>query len=154
MGIISGEEIFLALLLSHNKETRVLIIKKQNVMKKIILSLVTIMMVSMSSVCMASNKGGHHHKGDCTEVIVRYDNDRHHDNGYHRGRDYRDEERYICRDNRRYDNYRDYRDERYREMRDREDRWEYRHRHHNHNSDAKVAGAILGTAALVLLTSH
>lgn len=158
MGIISGEEIFLTLLLSHSKETRVLIIKKQNVMKKIVLSLAAIMMVSMSSVSMASNKGGNHHKGNHTEVIVRYENDRDHDNGYHRGRNHRNENYYICNDNRRYDNYRDCRDERYYEMRDRDDRcregrYEYRH-HHRHNNDAKVAGAILGTAALVLLATH
>ena len=45
-------------------------------MKKIILSLVAIIMVSVSSACMASNKGGHHHKGNRTEVIVIHENNR------------------------------------------------------------------------------
>jgi Ni/Co efflux regulator RcnB len=121
-------------------------------MKKIVLLLVAIMMVSINSVSMASNKGKHHHKGNHTEVIVRYDNDRDHNYRNYRDRDYRDGDRYIRHDNRRYDNYSDHR---YCERKHRKDRYyECRHNRHHHNSDAKVAGAILGTAALVLLTSH
>lgn len=106
----------------------------------------------MSSVSMASNKGGHHKKGHRTEVIVRYENDRDCD---YRDRDYRDGDRYVRHDNRRYDGYND--DYRYYEKRHRKDRCRrdrcYECRHH-HNSNAKVAGAVLGTAALILLTSH
>ncbi len=113
-------------------------------MKKIILTLVAIMMVSMTSVSMASNKG-RHHNGNRTEVIVRYDNGRDRD---YRHEDYRDGDRYMRPDNRRYDNYRDNRDyeNRYRENR-------YHDRRHHHNSDAKVAGLALGAAALILLTT-
>nr|WP_320038476.1 hypothetical protein [uncultured Bacteroides sp.] len=119
-------------------------------MKKIILSLVAIIMVSVSSACMASNKGGHHNKGNRTEVIVIHENNR--------GRDYRGRDHYIRHDNRRYDGYRN---ERFCQERDHRvkcrkhrcyDRC-YECRHHHHNKDAVVAGAVLGTAALVLLNS-
>lgn len=121
-------------------------------MKKIVLLLVAIMMVSINSVSMASNKGKHHHKGNHTEVIVRYENDRDHDYRDYRDRDYRDGDRYIRHDNRRYENYRD---NRYCEREHRKDRcYECAHHRRHHNCDTKVAGAILGTAALVLMTSH
>jgi len=114
-------------------------------MKKIILSLVAIIMVSVSSACMASNKGGHHHQGNRTEVIVIHKNNR--------GRDH-----YNRHDKRRYDGYRN---ERFCQERDhrvkcrkhrRYDRC-YDCRHYRHNKDAVVAGAVLGTTALVLLNS-
>jgi len=125
-------------------------------MKKIILSLVAIMMVSMSSVAMAGNGNGKHHKGCRTEVVVRYENGRDCDrHDYYR--DNRDCDRYAYRDNRRYDNYRDLRDERYREARYREDQCRgdrYEYRRHHHDDGAKVAGAILGAAGLILLATH
>lgn len=111
----------------------------------------------MSSVSMASNKGKHHHKGNRTEVIVIHENGRDRDCRDYRDRDYRDRDRYYRHDNRRYDDYRDNRrcEVRYKKCKhhryyDRCDDCRY----HHHNSNAKVAGAILGTAALVLLTTH
>ncbi|SHE29423.1 hypothetical protein SAMN05444405_10150 [Bacteroides luti] len=114
-------------------------------MKKIILSLVAIIMVSVSSACMASNKGGHHHKGNRTEVIVIHENNR--------GRGH-----YIRHDKRRYDGYRNERfcQERDHRVKCRKHRYDnrcYDCRHHHHNKDAVVAGAVLGTAALVLMNS-
>jgi len=114
-------------------------------MKKIILSLVAIIMVSVSSACMASNKGGHHHKGNRTEVIVIHENNR--------GRGH-----YIRHDKRRYDGYRNERfcQERDHRVKCRKHRYDnrcYDCRHHRHNKNAVVAGAVLGTAALVLMNS-
>ena len=125
-------------------------------MKKIFLSLVAIIMVSMSSVAMAGHGYGHRHKGARTEVIISYENGRDCDrHDYYRGD--RDCDRYTYRDNRRYDDYRDLREEREREMRYREDqcrRERYERRCHHHNDGAKVAGAILGAAGLILLATH
>ncbi|BEG98765.1 hypothetical protein [Bacteroides sedimenti] len=128
-------------------------------MKKIILSLVAIIMVSMNSVSMASNKGGKH-KGNRTEVIIRYENDRDHEYRDRDCREYkdRDDDRYYSNNNRRYDNYDD---NEYYERRDRMKRCKMHRyddqchdcREHRDNSGAKVAGAILGTAALILLTT-
>jgi hypothetical protein len=120
-------------------------------MKKIIFTLVAIMMVSMSSVSMASNKGG-------------YDNGNRHemradDYEYYRNRENRND------DNRRYEDSRDnnYRNNRDREEWNREDEnrennrdYRYNEREHCHkNNDSKVVGTILGAAALIILaTSH
>ncbi len=125
-------------------------------MKKIFLSLVAIIMVSMSSVAMAGHGNKHHHKGSRTEVIISYENGRDCDcHDYYR--DDRDCDRYAYRDNRRYDDYRDLREERERERRYKEDqcrRERYEHRRHHHNDGAKVAGAILGATGLILLATH
>jgi len=138
-------------------------------MKKIILTLVAIMMVTMSSVSMASNKGKHNN-GNCREISIEaYANYRNHDRGnnkkvYVEYNEYnnRDNRDYYDNDNRDYynndDRYegreyrgRDYRD---RDRRDSYDRCDER-RHHHGNSDAKTVGTILGVASLILLaTSH
>ncbi len=125
-------------------------------MKKIILSLLAIMMVSMSSVAIASDRGGRHHRGHDAEVVVRYENGR----GYDRPNYYRndrDDNRCDYRDDRRMPEYRgpredrDY-DMRYREEPPRRPRHEYRHYYYRNNT--RAAGIVLGAAALILLTSH
>lgn len=128
-------------------------------MKKVVLSLIAIIMVSMSSVSMASNKGKHHHKGNRTEVIVIHENNRGGNCREYRDRDYRNNDRYYRHDNRRCNDYRDGRrcEVRYKKHKckgHRCDGYCYEPHHHHHNTNAKVAGAILGTAALVLLTTH
>jgi len=130
-------------------------------MKKIILTLVAIMMVTMSSVSMASNKGKYNN-GNCREISVEaYADYRNHDRGNNKGV-YVEYNEYSNRDNRDYydneDRYegREYRDRDYRDRdcRDRDDRC-YERRHHHGNSDAKTVGTILGVASLILLaTSH
>ncbi len=130
-------------------------------MKKIILTLVAIMMVTMSSVSMASNKGKHNN-GNCKEISIEaYGNYRNNGRG-HNKKVYVEYNEYNNRDNRDYydndDRYesREYRDRDYRDRdrRDRDDRCNER-RHHHRNSDAKTVGTILGVASLILLaTSH
>lgn len=130
-------------------------------MKKIILTLVAIMMVTMSSVSMASNKGKHNN-GNCKEISVEaYGNYRNNGRG-HNKKVYVEYNEYNNRDNRDYydndDRYegREYRDRDYRD-RDRRDRYDRcnERRHHHRNSDAKTVGTILGVASLILLaTSH
>ena len=130
-------------------------------MKKIILTLVAIMMVTMSSVSMASNKGKHNN-GNCREISIEaYGNYRNNGRG-HNKKVYVEYNEYNNRDNRDYydndDRYesREYRDRDYRDRdrRDRDDRCNER-RHHHRNSDAKTVGTILGVASLILLaTSH
>jgi len=133
-------------------------------MKKIILTLVAIMMVTMSSVSMASNKGKHNN-GNCREISIEaYANYRNHDRGNNK-KVYVEYNEYNNRDNRDYydNDNRDYynNDDRYegREYRDRDRRDSYdrcdERRHHHGNSDAKTVGTILGVASLILLaTSH
>lgn len=130
-------------------------------MKKIILTLVAIMMVTMSSVSMASNKGKHNN-GNCREISIEaYGNYRNNGRG-HNKKVYVEYNEYNNRDNRDYydndDRYegREYRDRDYRD-RDRRDRYDRcnERRHHHGNSDAKTVGTILGVASLILLaTSH
>lgn len=130
-------------------------------MKKIILTLVAIMMVTMSSVSMASNKGKHNN-GNCKEISIEaYGNYRNNGRG-HNKKVYVEYNEYNNRDNRDYydndDRYesREYRDRDYRD-RDRRDRYDRcnERRHHHRNSDAKTVGTILGVASLILLaTSH
>lgn len=115
-------------------------------MKKIILTLAAIIMVSMSSVSMASNRGKHK-KHDRTEIrVVRSDNyygD--YDNGRH----------YVRHDYRtRYEGpeYKRYKEHRYRGNGWREDRYYDRGYYHNDRTADRVTGAIIGATAVLLLT--
>jgi pyruvate/2-oxoacid:ferredoxin oxidoreductase alpha subunit len=125
-------------------------------MKKIIFTLAAIMMVSISSVSMASNRGGHH-RGDCKEISIEvYENYRtRHNRNYDNDRRYEEPRDYNNYDNRDRDNWnREDEGREYRECRDR-DRRHYNRRDYRENSDAKVVGTVLGAAALLILaTSH
>jgi hypothetical protein len=124
-------------------------------MKKMIFTLAAIMMVSISSVSMASNRGGHH-KGNYKEISIEvYENYRNHNRNCDNDRRYEESRDYNYYDNRDRENWNREDEEREcREYRDRD------RRHHNHrdcreNSDAKVVGTVLGAAALLILaTSH
>ncbi len=110
-------------------------------MRKILLTLAAIMMVSMSSISMASNRG-EHHKGYRTEVrVVKH------------VRIHKDHGRYDRHNERRHDAREfSYRDRRDREERYRQERLRDR-RHHRHNNNRNTAGVIVGAAALLLLAT-
>lgn len=112
-------------------------------------------MVSINSVSMASNRGGHH-RGDCKEISIEvYENYRNHNRKCDNDRRYEESRDYNYYDNRDRDNWNREDEEReYREYRDR-DRRHHNHRDCHENSDAKVVGTVLGAAALLILaTSH
>ena len=122
-------------------------------MKKIIFTLAAIMMVTMSSVSMASNKGGYNngnHKGSHSEIRVEvYESYRNRDNNNNR---YEESREYNNRDNRDYEEY-DRNDCHNNKNRDRD----YRNNNHCHknNDSKKIVGTILGVASLIILaTSH
>lgn len=124
-------------------------------MKKIVLTLAAIMMVSMSSVSMASNRGNHRDNNRTEVRVVRYEKSVTFNGD--EGRFVRDDDRRY-EDNRDRDNYREsvnYRDrDDYRDREDYEYR-EYRHdnRRHNDRTADRVAGAVIGAAAMLILTS-
>ena len=128
-------------------------------MKKIIFTLVVIMMASMSLVSMASNKGGYNNDNRHEIRVEDYEHYRNRDNR-NDDRRYEETKYYNYRDNRDRDNWdqndRDQndRDREYRECQDRD----YRHherRYCHKDNNAKVVGTILGAAALLILaTSH
>ncbi|WP_321437925.1 hypothetical protein [uncultured Bacteroides sp.] len=123
-------------------------------MKKIIFTLVAIMMASMSSVSMASNKGGYINDNRHEIRVEDYEHYRNRDNR-NDDRRYEETKYYNYRDNRDRDNWdQNDRDREYRECQDRDYRHHERKYSHKDN-DAKVVGTIIGAAALLILaTSH
>jgi len=124
-------------------------------MKKIIFTLAAIMMALMSSVSMASNKGGYSNDNRHEIRVEDYEHYRNRDNR-NDDRRYEESKDYNYRDNRDRDNWdQNDRDREYRECQDRDYRQHNERRYCHKDNNAKVVGTILGAAALLILaTSH